>query len=66
MTMIDILENAIGKKARKNFLPLQPGDVPATAADIGELQREVGFTPSTSLEVGIPKFVEWFRHYYGK
>lgn len=64
MRMIEILEETLGKKARKNLLPMQPGDVPATAADIDELKRDVGFAPSTPLEVGIPKFVEWFRDYY--
>lgn len=66
MRMIEILENVLGKKARKNLLPMQPGDVPATAADIEELNRDIGFVPSTPLEDGIPKFVEWYREFYGQ
>ncbi|MCP9456111.1 MAG: NAD-dependent epimerase [Nitrospira sp.] len=61
---IEILEQAIGKKAEKKFLPLQPGDVPATYADIDDLARDVGFAPSTSIEEGIPRFVKWYREFY--
>ncbi len=61
---IEVLEECLGKKAQKNLLPMQPGDVPATYADIGDLVRDTGFHPSTTLEEGIPKFVEWYRNYY--
>jgi UDP-glucuronate 4-epimerase len=52
-------------EAEKNFLPMQPGDVPATYADITAISEAVGFQPRTSIEVGIPQFVEWYRRYYG-
>jgi UDP-glucuronate 4-epimerase len=61
---IEILENNLGKKAQKNMLPMQPGDVPITYADVDDLINNVGFKPSTSLEEGIKKFVEWYRWYY--
>lgn len=64
LRFIEILEDCLGKKAEKEFLPMQPGDVPATYADIEELEADVGFRPSTPLEVGIPKFVSWYRKYY--
>jgi UDP-glucuronate 4-epimerase len=62
--MIGILEKALGKKAELNLLPMQPGDVPATCADVDDLQRDVGFRPSTPLSVGIGRFVEWYRDYF--
>ena len=65
MRYIEVLEECIGKKAEKNLLPMQPGDVPATYADIDDLVRDTGFHPSTTLEEGIPRFVEWYREYYG-
>lgn len=61
---IEVLEECLGKKAEKNFLPLQAGDVPATYADIDDLTRDVGFRPSTSIEEGIGRFVAWYREYY--
>ena len=61
---IEILEKAIGKKAIRNLLPMQPGDVEATYADITDLQQAVGFTPATSIETGIPNFVKWYLDYY--
>ncbi|HDQ03915.1 MAG TPA: NAD-dependent epimerase [Deltaproteobacteria bacterium] len=61
---IEILEEKLGKKAVKNMLPMQPGDVPLTYADIDDLVRDVGFRPKTSLEDGIEKFVTWYRSYY--
>lgn len=64
MRYIEVLEKCLGKKAKKNLLPIQPGDVPATYADIGDLVRDTGFHPSTTLEEGIPKFVEWYTEYY--
>ena len=60
-----MLERALGKPAKKNLLPMQPGDVPATYADVQDLVDDVGFKPDTPLEEGIKKFVEWYRGYYG-
>ncbi|HEY9052145.1 MAG TPA: NAD-dependent epimerase [Gammaproteobacteria bacterium] len=65
MTFIETIENAIGKKAEKNYLPMQDGDVVATYADIDELYSAVGFKPSTSLKQGIEKFVNWYKDYHG-
>ena len=61
---IEVLEDALGKKAIKNLLPIQAGDVPATYADVEDLAADVGFTPSTSVEEGIGRFVAWYREYY--
>jgi UDP-glucuronate 4-epimerase len=61
---IEVLEKTLGREAKKNLLPIQPGDVPATYADVDDLMREVGFRPSTSIEDGIASFVEWYRGYY--
>ncbi len=61
---IEVLENALGRKAQKEFLPMQPGDVHSTYADITLLRDFCGFTPKTGIEEGIPRFVEWFREYY--
>jgi UDP-glucuronate 4-epimerase len=65
MYMIGILEDAIGRKAEKILEPMQPGDVKETYADIDAIRSELGFEPSTEIEVGIPKFVEWYRTYHG-
>lgn len=65
MAMIETLERAVGKPAVKNFLEIQPGDVPATYADVADLQRDVGFHPATPLAVGIDRFVKWYRLYHG-
>jgi UDP-glucuronate 4-epimerase len=65
MHMIDLLEDALGLKATRDLQPIQPGDVPATAADISAIQRDLGFEPSTPIEQGIPKFVDWYRSYHG-
>jgi UDP-glucuronate 4-epimerase len=59
------IEKALGKKADKVMAPMQPGDVPATYADIGASQRDLGFQPTTPISVGIPKFIAWFKDYYG-
>ncbi len=64
MHFIEVLEDCLGKKAVKNLLPIQAGDVPATYADVDDLIRDVGFKPSTSIEEGIKKFVEWYKEYY--
>ncbi|NVN98259.1 MAG: NAD-dependent epimerase [Geobacteraceae bacterium] len=61
---IELLEKAIGKKAFKNLLPMQPGDLPSTYADISELSDAIGFSPDTPLETGVARFVEWYRQYY--
>ena len=59
-----MLEKQLGKKALMNLLPLQPGDVPATYADVDDLMKDVGFKPATSIEDGIRHFVKWYRDYY--
>ncbi|MGH7202212.1 MAG: NAD-dependent epimerase [Planctomycetaceae bacterium] len=64
MRLIAVLEDTLGKKAEKNLLPMQPGDVPATYADIDELSRAAAFQPSTPIEEGVRRFVEWYRGYY--
>jgi UDP-glucuronate 4-epimerase len=62
--LIETLEKTLGKTAEKNLLPIQPGDVPATYADVDDLIRDVGFKPSTSIEEGIARFVEWYKEYF--
>jgi UDP-glucuronate 4-epimerase len=64
MHYISCIEKALGKEAIKNFLPLQPGDVPETYADIDDLIRDIGYQPATKIEDGIAKFIEWYRGYY--
>jgi UDP-glucuronate 4-epimerase len=66
MRYIEVLEQCVGKKAEKNLLPLQAGDVPDTFADVDDLVRDVGYRPATSVEVGVRNFVEWYLGYYGK
>ncbi|MCP3663692.1 MAG: NAD-dependent epimerase [Gammaproteobacteria bacterium] len=61
---IKVLENCLGKKAEKNMLPLQPGDVPDTFANVEDLVRDTGYKPDTTVENGIQKFVEWYTNYY--
>ena len=61
---IHILEDNLGRKAEKNFLPMQPGDVQVTYADVDELIRDFNYKPATSLEDGVRKFVEWYKDYY--
>ena len=63
-TLIEVLERCLGRRAEKNLLPLQPGDVPATCADIGDLMKDVGFRPSTPIEEGIRRFAQWYLAYY--
>ncbi|TNC47001.1 SDR family NAD(P)-dependent oxidoreductase [Rubellimicrobium rubrum] len=65
MRMIDLLEQSIGRKAERRLEPLQPGDIPSTYADIAAIRRDHGFAPTTPIEVGIPRFVEWFKRYRG-
>jgi UDP-glucuronate 4-epimerase len=62
---IEVIEEALGRRAIKNLLPLQPGDVPETFADIDDLVRDVGYRPATPVEVGVRRFVQWFCEYYG-
>ena len=64
MKFIETIEQCLGKKAEKNLLPIQAGDVPSTYADVDDLMRDVGFRPETSIEEGIRKFVEWYKWYY--
>ncbi len=65
MTFIEVIEKTLGKEAKKEFLDLQPGDVPATYADIDDLIKDVGFKPDTPLETGIERFISWYKEYYG-
>ena len=64
LTLIDLLEKKLGKKAERRLLPMQPGDVPATFADVDDLIEDVGFKPATPIDEGIGKFVDWYRNYY--
>jgi UDP-glucuronate 4-epimerase len=64
MRFIEVIENCLGMKAVKNLLPMQPGDVPVTYADVDDLARDVGFRPNTPIEVGVERFVSWYRSYY--
>jgi len=61
---IAAIEKALGKEAEKEFLDLQPGDVPATYANIDDLIRDVGFKPSTPIETGIERFIAWYKEYH--
>lgn len=61
---IEVLEDCLGRKADMRMLPLQPGDVPDTHADVKALQRDTGYSPSTTIDVGIGRFVDWYRSYY--
>jgi UDP-glucuronate 4-epimerase len=65
MRYIEVIEQCLGRKAQLNMLPLQLGDVPETFADIDDLVADVGYRPATPIEVGVPRFVEWFCEYYG-
>jgi UDP-glucuronate 4-epimerase len=62
---IEVLEDALGQKAHKNFLPMQPGDVAETYADVSALARDIGYQPATPIEVGVGRFVDWYRDFYG-
>jgi UDP-glucuronate 4-epimerase len=64
MHLIETLEQALGKVAEKNFMPIQPGDVPATWANVDDLVSDVGFSPGTPIEVGVQRFVDWYKRYY--
>jgi len=65
MRYIEVIEECLGRTAQKNFLPMQPGDVPETFADIDDLVRDVGYRPATPIETGVRQFVDWFCQYYG-
>jgi UDP-glucuronate 4-epimerase len=65
MRYIEVIEECLGRQAQINLLPLQPGDVPETFADIDDLVRDVGYRPATPIEVGVRRFVDWFCEYYG-
>jgi UDP-glucuronate 4-epimerase len=62
--VVSVLERVLGREAQKQLLPMEPGDVPSTFADVDDLMRDVGFRPSTSIEDGIAKFVQWYRDYH--
>jgi UDP-glucuronate 4-epimerase len=62
---IEVIEAALGKQATKEFMDLQPGDVVATYADVDDLTQDVGFKPATPIEVGVARFVEWYKQFYG-
>jgi UDP-glucuronate 4-epimerase len=64
MHYIEVLEQCLGKKAQKNMLPLQLGDVPETSADINDLVTDVGYRPATTVEEGVRRFVDWYLEYY--
>ena len=61
---IEVIEQCLGRKAKMNLLPLQPGDVPDARADVSALQRDTGYTPSTLIETGVERFIAWYRDYY--
>jgi UDP-glucuronate 4-epimerase len=65
LRMIEVLEGCLGRTAQKRLLPIQPGDVPATFADVSDLARDVGFAPATPIEVGVERFVSWYLDFYG-
>jgi UDP-glucuronate 4-epimerase len=65
MRLVGLIEEACGRKAEVELLPMQPGDAPATFADISAIQADLGFSPRTPIDVGIPRFVEWYRAYRG-
>jgi UDP-glucuronate 4-epimerase len=61
---IEVLERNLGKRAQMNLLPMQPGDVPITRADVTDLERDFGYHPGTTIEEGVARFIEWYRGYY--
>ncbi|MEM9322704.1 MAG: capsular biosynthesis protein CpsI, partial [Pseudomonadota bacterium] len=61
---ISVIEDCVGKKAEMNLLPLQPGDVPDTYADVDDLVADVDYKPSTPIETGVARFVDWFQDFY--
>jgi len=65
MRMIDVLQQACGRQAQVDMQPMQPGDVRETSADIAAIERDLGYRPATTIDVGIPRFVEWYKEYHG-
>jgi UDP-glucuronate 4-epimerase len=65
MRYIEVIEECLGTKAEKNMLPMQPGDVPDTYADVDALVEDVDYKPDTPIEVGVKRFVDWYREFYG-
>ena len=64
LRMIEVLEDCLGKRAVRNLMPMQPGDVPETFADVDALSRDVDYRPTTPIEEGVRRFVEWYREFY--
>ena len=64
MDFIEAIENKLGKKAKKNYLPLQAGDVPETYANVEDLYRDIDFQPKTSIQDGVNNFIDWYLDYY--
>lgn len=64
MHLVTLIEDACGKSAIKNFMPLQAGDVPETFADIDAIQQDLGYQPATRIDVGVPRFVDWYKDYH--
>ena len=62
--VVSLIERALGRTAQREMAPMQPGDVPATYADVDDLMRDVGFRPSTSIEDGVARFIAWYRDYH--
>jgi UDP-glucuronate 4-epimerase len=65
LRLIEVLEEAIGQRAERQLEPMQPGDVKETYADISAIQQDLGYQPTTPIDVGVPRFVEWYRDYHG-
>ena len=63
MKVIGLIEKELGKKAKKNMMPMQPGDVPRTSADITKAKKLLGFEPKVKVEQGLKKFIEWYKEY---
>ena len=66
ITVIKVIENAVGKTAKLKMVAMQPGEVKETYADITLINRDFGFSPTTSIDEGIPLFIEWYREYHGR
>jgi UDP-glucuronate 4-epimerase len=66
MDFIQAIENKLGKQAKKNLMPLQPGDVPASHADVSDLIADMGYKPQTPIQEGINRFIDWYLEFYGK
>ena len=66
LRFIEVLSDALGRKAEMRLLPMQMGDVKETFADIAELSRDYGWAPTTTIDVGLPRFVQWYGEYYGR